>query len=259
MYRKQSKSIVPLFLLTAALALSGCSILIEPVTSSGTAPTPVVSVVQGEVENPDVDANPTPGAAESQAVPQATATSAALVPAGWATYTSQQCEYAISYPAEIEVTDQTPYSQTFAFKHANQDGMARNFLYVSLITPEIQKMVDAGIYDHSVYNYQPSQAGMLLDMQVGEIKALHANPNVGSGFTYQRLPDTLVGGATAQAYENAEPWEFPRGTKEIRYFVSRDGCTYLIGGYVDTTGSTQAGAITEDLFQQIIATIQMMP
>ena len=58
MYRKQIITILPLLLLIAALVLSGCSTLIQPVTKSGTAPTPVVSVVQGGVENPAVYVDP---------------------------------------------------------------------------------------------------------------------------------------------------------------------------------------------------------
>jgi hypothetical protein len=82
---------------------------------------------------------------------------------------------------------------------------------------------------------------------------------VESGFTYQRQSDTLISGYTAQTYENIQPWEFPGGTKEIRYYLSLNGCMYLIGSYLDTTQSNQAGAITEELFNQIVATIQLNP
>jgi hypothetical protein len=188
-----------------------------------------------------------------------TATSEALLPEGWETHTSQQCEYAISFPSEMEATEQNPYSQTFAFELPNPDEGARNFIYVSVISPEIQNMVKAGIYNHEVYNYDPAAADILLSMQVGESKSSSHVPNVETGFTYQRQPDAMIGGQAAQAYENAQPWEFPAGTKEIRYYSSLDGCTYLIGGYVDTTGSDQPGAITEELFKQIMATFQFMP
>jgi len=80
-----------------------------------------------------------------------------------------------------------------------------------------------------------------------------------SGFTYQRLPDATLGGVTVTAYENAQPWEFPSGTKEIRYYAILNECTYLIGGYMDTSGSDLPGAITEDLFQQIMATVHLAP
>jgi hypothetical protein len=60
-------------------------------------------------------------------------------------------------------------------------------------------------------------------------------------------------------YANTQPWEFPAGTKEIRYYLKANGCTYLIGGYVDTTGSNQPGAINEELFNQVIATFRLTP
>jgi hypothetical protein len=88
---------------------------------------------------------------------------------------------------------------------------------------------------------------------------VHASLDLASGFTFQRQEDTMLSGHTAQTYENLRPWEFPEETKEIRYYLSLDGCTYLIGGYMDVAGSTQEGVITEELFQQIIATIQLIP
>lgn len=180
--------------------------------------------------------------------------------AGWTTYTSpsQQCGYSISYPSEMQVSEQTPYSQLFGFPLTDSDAGARNFVYVSVITPEIQNMVKQGLYEHDVYNYDPAVTEILLAMQVGESKSVHQAPGVESGFTFERKPDAQIGGHTAQAYENLRPWEFPSGTKEIRYYLSLGGCTYLIGGYMDTTQSSQPGAITEDLFHQIIATVQMM-
>ena len=184
---------------------------------------------------------------------------AASIPAGWSTYTSQQCEYAISHPTEMAGSDQNPYSRLFNFKSADPDAAHPNFVYVSVIAPEVQNMVEAGIYNAEVYNYDPAQTDILLGMQVGESKTTHPAPDVQSGFTYQRLPDAAIGGHTSQAYENVQPWEFPAGTKEIRYYSSLNGCIYLIGGYVDTTGSNQPGAITEDVFQQIIATVELMP
>jgi len=95
-------------------------------------------------------------------------------------------------------------------------------------------------------------------MQIGESKSVHQAPGMESGFTFERKPDTLISAYAAQTYENLQPWEFPSGTKEIRYYLSLDGCTYLIGGFVDTTASNQPGAITESLFREIMATLQVM-
>lgn len=208
---------------------------------------------------------PTPNATESLAVPatlSSTATSEAPIPAGWAstTHTSRQCQYTISYPAEFEFTDQNLYSQTFGFKLVNPDEGARNFIFVSVIDPEIQNKVKQGTYQSGdVYNFDPAETDILLNMQVGESKAVRDLPNVETGFTYERKPDIQLSDQAAQTYENAQPWEFPGGTKEIRYYLSSSGCIYLIGGYMDTTGSEQQGAITEDLFHQIVGTFKLMP
>ena len=183
------------------------------------------------------------------------------IPAGWATYTSasQQCGYGISYPPEMQVTEQTPYSQTFSFKLSDPDAVNPNFIYVSVVTPETQKMVEDGNYNHDVYNFDPRATETLLAMQPGERKSIHQAPDMGKWFTFERKPDTDIGGYAAQTYENLLPWEFPEGTKETRYILSLVGCTYLIGGFVDITPSDQPGEITESLYQQIMAAMQVMP
>ena len=120
-------------------------------------------------------------------------------------------------------------------------------------------MVKEGLYNHDVYNYDPMATEILLNMQVGESKPVHQSPSVESGFTFERKPDAQINSHTALTYANLQPWEFPSGTKEIRYYLSLAGCAYLIGGYIDTSQSNQPSAMTEDLFHQIIATIQVMP
>lgn len=188
-------------------------------------------------------------------------TSQSPVPVTWVTYNSanQQCGYAISYPPEMQVTEQTPYSQTLGFKLPDSDAGIPNFIYMSVVTPEIQKMVEDGIYNHDVYNYDPAAIEILVNMQTGESKSVHPAPVMETGFTFERNLDTQISGHIAQTYENIQPWEFPGGTKEIRYYLPSDGCIYLIGGYVDTTQSNQPGAITEELFNQIVTTIQLNP
>jgi hypothetical protein len=225
----------PFFAILGILVIAGCS------------PVPSVSA-------PGADA---PGAAPTTL--PAWDAPAAAIPAGWATHKGEQCEYAISYPPEMQVTDQNAYSQLINFPVADQDAGARNFIYVSVVTPEIQEKVSAGNYLADVYNYDPAATDTLLSMQVGESESAHPAPAMESGFTYQRQPDATLGGFTVMTYENAQPWEFPPGTKEIRNYASLNGCTYLVGGYVDTTGSDMPGAINEDLFQQIMGTVQLTP
>jgi hypothetical protein len=186
--------------------------------------------------------------------PSPTATGEAIIPAGWMTAASQHCEYALSYPADMQIWDEGAYSRTFGFKLTNPDEGARNFVYVSVIIQEFQSLGE-----ESIYNYDPTEADLLLNLQVGESRSLRDDPQVAPWFSYQRQPDTVISGYAAQTYENVQPWEFPAGTKEVRYYLSLNGCIYLIGGYLDTTGSNQPGAITEDLFHQIVATVRLMP
>jgi hypothetical protein len=113
--------------------------------------------------------------------------------------------------------------------------------------------------DETIYNYDPGEAQTLLDLQVGESWTLREDPTLADWFTYTRLPDAVLNHQPAQAYENTQPWEFPPGTEEIRYYLKANGCTYLIGGYLATVGSGQPGWIDEELFDQILATFRLGP
>ena len=176
------------------------------------------------------------------------------LPAGWESYESQaQCGYAIDHPSEMRGASQGTYSWILSPGTGESTEAVPNFVYVSVIPDGFQG--EAG----EVYNYDPVAAETLLSLQVGEGKSLHDNPAVAQGFTYTRLPDTTLSNQVAQMYENTEPWEFPAGTKEIRYLLQANGCTYLIGGYMDTTGSTQPGAMNEERFNQIITTFRLKP
>jgi hypothetical protein len=193
---------------------------------------------------------PSPTATDEAPLP--TATSEVSIPTGWKTYTNQQCQYTISYPPDMEISGEGTSSQSLAFKLDSPGRGAANFVYVSVIDQESQTAGE-GI----IYNYSPAETDMLLNMQVGESKALRDIADVAPWFTYERKQDTTIGGHDAQTYENAQPWEFPEGTKEIRYYLLLDGCTYMIGGYLDGLGSNETGAIGEELFNQIVATIQL--
>jgi hypothetical protein len=183
---------------------------------------------------------------------RSTVTIEASVPSGWETRTSPRFHYSINYPPGMEGTDNGDYSWTLGMKLANPDEGARNFIYLSVIPVGFQSS------GGDIYNYNTAEADILLNMQVGESKSLHEGSDTATGFSYTRQPDTILNGQTAKVYENTQPWEFPQGTKEIRYYVPTEAYTYLLGGYVDTTGSDQPGAITEALFGQIIATFRVM-
>jgi hypothetical protein len=186
-------------------------------------------------------------------IPSPTVPVEATLPSGWETYASQgQCGYAISHPADMDGSSQGTYSWILNYSGTDPSGVVPNFVYVSVIPDDFQSG-ESGV----IYNYDPAEAETLLNMQAGESRSLRDDPNIAPSFTYTRLPDTTLGNQTAQMYENTQPWEFPAGTKEIRYYLKANGCTYLIGGYVDATGSNQPGAINEELFNQVIATFRL--
>ena len=186
-------------------------------------------------------------------IPSPIATVEATLPSGWETYTnSGQCGYAISYPSEMEGVSQGTYSWSLSVSTAEPSGPVPNFIYVSVIPDDFQSSEPGAIY-----NYDPVETQTLLSMQVGESKSLRDDPTIAPAFTYTRLPDTTLSSQAAQTYENTQPWEFPSGTKEIRYYLKANGCTYLVGGYMATVGSGQPGAIDEALFNQIIATFRV--
>ena len=175
------------------------------------------------------------------------------LPPGWETHPASanqgQCGYAINHPSNMDGSSQGTYSWYLNPTMTEPTGLVPNFIYISVIPDDFQ-----GGEDGSIYNYRPADTETLLNMQVGESKSLNDDPNTAPWFAYTRLPDRALGNQTAQTYENTQPHEFPLGTKEIRYYLKANGCTYLLGGYVATVGSGQPGAIDEELFDQIIAT-----
>lgn len=201
------------------------------------------------------------GGGQPTSIPEQQATSTSVptvVPTTVITQTpvsAVQCKFTLSTPPGMYLTNDDPHSEIYAVFLENPNESTHNFVYVSVISPEIQSMVKAGTYQNEVYNYDPKVAETLLGLEVGENMSVSDSD---TGFTYERKSDTQIGGYTAKAYENIHPWEFPLGTKEIRYYVSVDACMYQIGGFVDVNQSGQPGSISEALFNEIIATIQLM-
>ena len=211
----------------------------------------------GTVATQPVDPTTTaPPAVATQLVNPTTAPPAveATLPSGWEAYTSQgPCGYTISHPADMEGSSQATNSWSLSVASTEPVGLISNFIYVSVIPAEFQGGPG------EIYNYDPVDTQTLLGMQVGESKSLREDLNIASGFTYTRLPDTTLSNQAAQTYENTQPWEFPAGTKEIRYYLQANGCTYLIGGYMSTVGSGEPGALSQERFDEIMATFQVKP
>jgi hypothetical protein len=176
------------------------------------------------------------------------------VPPGWERYTNPaQCRYVIDHPVEMDGASQGSYSWILSSTAAEPSGPVPNFVYISVIPDDLQSS-EPGM----IYNYDLVEMQTLLNMQVGESKSLREDPNLADWFSYTRLTDAALGDQTAQTYENTQPWEFPPGTKEIRYYLKANGCTYLVGGYLSTVGSGQPGAIDQVLFDRIIASFRLV-
>jgi hypothetical protein len=176
-------------------------------------------------------------------------------PAGWVTYNRDpnlQCGFAIDHPAEMQGVSQEANSWILSRTTTDPSGPFPNFIYISVIPADFK-----GSEPGAIYNYDPAGTQILLRMQAGESRSLQEDPTLAPWYTYTRLPDATLGDQSAQAYQNSQPWEFPLGTKEIRYYLQRNSCTFLVGGYVSTVGSGQPGAIGEDLFEQILATFRL--
>jgi hypothetical protein len=196
---------------------------------------------------------PLPTAAPSP-IPTATVLAQPTIPAGWQTDTpALGCGFTISHPAELQGSQEGTYSWLIQIPVSELDQAARNFIYVTAVPGDFQGGTEGA------YNYDPAEADLLLGLQVGEAKALRDAADTAPWFTYTRMADVTLSGQAAQAYENLQPWEFPPGTKEIRYYLKANDCTYQIGGYLAAPGSDQLGAIPEDLFNQVVATFQMTP
>ena len=180
----------------------------------------------------------------------------ATLPSGRETYTNQgQCGFAISHPADMEMDGESNGTYSWILRHAITEptGIDPNFVYISVIPGDFRGGPG------EIYNYDPASTEILLNMQVGETGSLYDSPTIASWHIYTRLPDMTLSNQTAQTYENTQPFEFPEGTKEVRYYLQTNGCTYMIGGYFATADSREPRAISQELFDEIIATFQVNP
>jgi hypothetical protein len=174
------------------------------------------------------------------------------LPSGWETHASQeQCGYSISHPGEMDTNSMVTNSWTINFTSTEPSGPDTNFVYVSVIPDDFQGGPG------EIYNYDPAATENLFKLQVGETGPLYDIPAVASWHVYTRLPDATLSKRIAQSYENNQPLDFPAGTKEIRYYLQANGCTYMIGGYIATLDSGEPRTMSQELFDAIIATFEL--
>lgn len=119
-----------------------------------------------------------------------------------------------------------------------------NYIYIS-------KIPDMGGETNFYITASDEHLGKLYNAQVGETVAL-SDDEQSEYFTYERMPDTEIGGMMAKVFVNDKPWELPGGTKETLYWVNAENGSYIIGSY---TNSGDAYNLTDDEAWSIIESI----
>ncbi|MCB0076672.1 MAG: hypothetical protein KDD73_04560 [Anaerolineales bacterium] len=97
----------------------------------------------------------------------------------------------------------------------------------------------------------------LLAIDIGESLSLSGGDEA-AFFTYTRQPDLTINGMNATVYRNATPWEFPQGTRELRYYIESDDLRFIIGGTLSEGGTPRDGPISHTLFEEVAATFQRL-
>ena len=107
---------------------------------------------------------------------------------------------------------------------------------------------------------KPKRENPFFILEIVDTRSLRENfndPGLDKSFSYTRSPDIKVGELTTKAYVNNNPWEFPQGVKEYRYFVEKDNFTYMIGGYIEGK-NFPVYYISEQEFDQILSTFKFL-
>ena len=181
---------------------------------------------------------PTKTAATNTPIP----TMPSIVPSDWLEYSSTEAQYSIFFPSHINSNCYNPYSCQFSGLTSLGNGPA-SLVYVSVIPSNVR------LADGSIYNYDASESAILSTIKTGETKTTRPSPEskeLETFYRYKRLPDTRINNHTAKVFENSRPWEFPSGTKELRYIITNDTGMYMIGAYTHPDG------ITEEIARTII-------
>jgi hypothetical protein len=175
------------------------------------------------------------------------------IPDGWQTYKNDELKFAISYPPGFEATQNGKYSVMIVKKVTEPGQGPYNFVYISVVPEGAQNN------DGEIYNFNKTHLDSLLSIKVNEKGTLKGEaPELAEYITFTRLPDTEISGNFAATFINDKPWEFTMGTGEYRYVIDQQNRTYLIGGYISTT-SHNSYSIPQDLYEQILRTIQLPP
>jgi hypothetical protein len=154
------------------------------------------------------------------------------IPDGWKTYNSETLKYSISYPESYNVEANGENSIIIQKPLKTPSVGPANFVYVSVVTEDKYEN------DGAVYNFNDDDYEKLMDLDIGDSVSFAASdqPELSKWFTYNRIEDTVIDGQPTRRFENKSPWEFPPGTKEVRYIFEDDGVIYVLGYYYGGDG-----------------------
>jgi hypothetical protein len=172
---------------------------------------------------------------------------------GWETYTNARWSYSIGFPPGMEAREQSSNSWMAAYPTSASSQAPSNLVYVLVAPPNYPPERDL------IGSFGPPQAGMLLNLAIGDGISINGQGEMADGLIFTRLPETTLAGFPAAAFENNQPWQYPQGTKEIRYLLKLNDVLYVVGGFINATGADQPGTISQSLFDQIISTFQLVP
>lgn len=180
--------------------------------------------------NPEDYSNPPASTYISESIPSAET-------ANWKTYANTQFKFLIKYPLDFLVNDKAAKNTITIEKEYQSQKEAPgypSFMYISLIPDDFKGK--AG----EIYVYDPEEARMLLNMQIG---------GTDQDQRYTRLADLIIDGVNAKVFENLVP---PRGSDKRRLYFHKGSNTYMIG----LVTSSEDKSMTLETFNQILSTFK---
>ncbi|OGM28904.1 hypothetical protein A2801_03010 [Candidatus Woesebacteria bacterium RIFCSPHIGHO2_01_FULL_41_10] len=163
-------------------------------------------------------------------------------------YTDPDFGYTLYIPKGMIIEKQSIYSTLFYPKDQSQSQGPANFIYISVVTPDMRDSVG------EVYNYNPSDFEKLTGLEaLGDSVnlAFDDNPDLGQWFTYTIADEVNIDTGRVKIFENTKPWEFPAGTTENRFIYGTAENIYILGYY--TGGDSGATIDPREAYQSILS------
>lgn len=161
----------------------------------------------------------------------------------WKTFYSVQKGISFKYPENFKVTEsnnEIDVSQDIEFTN-----FAPLLLYINIIPDDYN--------GPNLYNYNPTDTEKLLNLDVGQEVVINGaeGQSYAKSFTYKRGSNINIDNFQAKTFQNDNPWEFPKGTREKRLFIKRNSSLIQLGTYIDSQ------EVTEKKFNEILSTLKI--